>query len=79
MSRLQGVWTAIKADTLSIVAFQLGLFGGMAIYQLLIWPEPLPKTTATYWLMMQLSMILGFFTAMPVNSWLIKHGVKEKM
>jgi hypothetical protein len=79
MSKLQGIWAAVKADTLSILAFQVGLFGGMAIYQLLLWPEPLPKTTATYWMMMQLSMILGFFTAMPVNALLIRMGVKEKM
>lgn len=79
MSKLQGIWAAVKADTLSILAFQMGLFAGMAIYQLLLWPEPLPKTTATYWMMMQLSMILGFFTAMPVNALLIRMGIKEKM
>ena len=79
VGRLEGIWAAIKADTLSILAFQLGLFAGMAIYQMLIWSQPLPKSTATYWLMMQLSMILGFFTAMPVNNWLINKGLKEKM
>lgn len=51
----------------------------MAIYQQLIWNPGLPKTTATYWMMMQLSMILGFFTTAPMNSWLIKNGFKEKM
>jgi hypothetical protein len=30
-------------------------------------------------MMMQLAMILGFFTAWPVNAWLIRIGVKEKM
>ena len=79
VGKIKGIWAAIKADTLSILAFQMGLFGGMAIYQMLIWSEPLPKSTATYWMMMQLSMILGFFTAMPVNSWLIRKGLKEKM
>lgn len=79
IGKLQGVWAAIKADTLSIVAFQAGLFGGMAVYQRLIWNPGLPKTTATYWMMMQLAMILGFFTAMPVNAWLIRKGLKEKM
>jgi hypothetical protein len=79
VSRRQGIWAAVKADTLSIVAFQVGLFAGMVVYQMVLWSEPLPKTTATYWMMMQLSMILGFFTAMPVNSWLINKGVKEKM
>jgi hypothetical protein len=79
VGKIKGIWAAMKADTLSILAFQVGLFAGMAIYQMLIWTEPLPKTTATYWMMMQLSMIVGFFTAMPVNSWLIRKGFKEKM
>ncbi len=79
IGRLKGIWAAMKADTLSILAFQVGLFAGMAIYQELLWPHPLPKTTATYWMLMQLAMILGFFTAMPVNNLLIKRGLKEKM
>lgn len=76
---LAGLWAAIKADTLSIVAFQIGLFAGMAIYQTLIWSHPLPKDTASYWFLMQLSMVLGFFTALPVNAWLVRSGVKESM
>jgi hypothetical protein len=79
MGRLEGLWAAIKVDTLSIVAFQVGLFAGMALYQEVIFSPGLPKTTASYWLMMQLAMILGFFTALPVNSWLIRRGLKEKM
>ena len=76
---VEGIRAAIKADTLSILAFQVGLFAGMAFYQLVLWSPPLAKTTATYWLMMQLSMIVGFFTAMPVNAWLVRRGLKEKM
>ncbi|GAB3918009.1 membrane protein [Microlunatus endophyticus] len=76
---LQGIKEAIKADTLSIIAFQIGLFAGMIIYQLFLFSNPLPKTTATYWFLMQLSMTLGFFTAYPVNRWLIRRGVKEAM
>jgi hypothetical protein len=30
-------------------------------------------------MMMQLAMIIGFFTAWPVNSWLVRAGAKEKM
>jgi hypothetical protein len=41
VGRLRGVWLAIKADTLSIVAFQLGLFGYMALYHLVLWQPPL--------------------------------------
>ena len=79
VGKVKGIWAAIKADTLSILAFQVGLFAGMAIYQELVFPPGLPKTTAAYWMMMQLAMILGFFTALPVNAWLIRIGIKEKM
>lgn len=76
---VRGVWAAIKADTLSIVAFQVGLFAAMAVYQLVIFHPGLAKTTATYWFMMQLAMIIGFFTAIPANLWLIEKGWKEAM
>ncbi len=34
VGRLDEIWYAIKADTLSILAFQVGLFGYMALYHL---------------------------------------------
>jgi hypothetical protein len=71
-----GLRAAIRADTPSIVAFQVGLFAGMAAYQLLIFRPPLPKTTASYWFLMQVSMVFGFFTAYPVNRWLIRVGCR---
>jgi len=79
VGRLEGVWLAIKADTLSIVAFQVGLFGYMALYHLVLWQPPLTVASPTYWFMMQIGMIIGFFTAWPVNVWLIRRGWKEKM
>lgn len=79
LSPLRGIWAAMRADTLSIVAFQIGLFAGMAAYQLGIFDPELSKSTASYWFLMQLSMILGFFTAYPVNRWLIAVGWKERM
>jgi hypothetical protein len=79
IGRLQGIWAAIKADTLSIVAFQVGLFGYMALYHLVFWQPPLSVASPTYWFMMQVGMIVGYFTAWPVNAWLIRHGWKEKM
>lgn len=79
VGRLQGIWAAIKADTLSIVAFQVGLFGWMALYHLVLWQPPLTVASPAYWLMMQVGMVIGFFTAWPVNAWLIKMGWKEKM
>jgi hypothetical protein len=74
-----GIWAAIKVDTLSILAFQVGLFFGMWAYQDVIFSPGLPKTTAAYWMLMQVSMIIGFFTAWPVNVLLVRTGMKERM
>ncbi|MFF7980163.1 DUF4396 domain-containing protein [Streptomyces sp. NPDC007901] len=79
LSVAQGLWAAVKADTFSIVSFQIGLFAGMWIYQEALFAPGLAKTTAAYWLLMQLAMILGFFTAWPVNGWLVRAGWKERM
>ena len=71
---------AFKADVVSLSAFEVGLFGWMAITQLVLFTNPhLFPDTATYWLMMQIGMVLGFLTTYPVNIWLINRGVKEAM
>lgn len=78
--KLKGIWSAIKVDTASIVAFQAGLFGWMAIYMLVIWPDHGIKIDSPdFWFQMQIGMILGYFTAWPVNKWLVSRGIKEKM
>jgi Domain of unknown function (DUF4396) len=79
VGRLEGVWQAVKADTLSIVAFQLGLFAFMGLYHLVLWQPPLSTASSGYWMLMQAGMIVGFFTAWPVNVWLIRRGWKERM
>ena len=79
IGKLQGIWAAVKADTLSIIAFQIGLFAGMFLYQQVLFAPGLPTTSAAYWMFMQLSMIAGFFTAWPVNVWLLRVGWKERM
>jgi hypothetical protein len=79
VGKLQGVWQAIKVDTASIVAFQLGLFGWMALSHFVIWQPPLQTDTSGHWFMMQLGMIVGYFTAWPVNRRLVRSGSKEKM
>lgn len=72
---------AIKADTLSIVAFQIGMYAFMALmlYKLFPAPHRLTPFDATYWLMMQMAMICGFATTCPMNRWLMRTGMKEKM
>ncbi len=35
--------------------------------------------TPEFWLTMQIAMTVGFLTSYPVNWWLLKAGLKEKM
>lgn len=75
----RGIVQALKADVLSLTAWQLGMYGWMAIATFLIFRHEIPKTTAVFWFMMQIAMWLGFLTSYPVNWWLIRSGVKEAM
>jgi hypothetical protein len=80
MSVRDAVWRAIRADTLSLVAFEVGLFGWMALVFFVLLAHPhLTPFDATYWLMMQIGMTLGLATTYPVNIWLVRHGVKHAM
>jgi hypothetical protein len=73
-----GIRAAIKADTLSLIAYEVGMFAWMGISQKLLFPG-LEPVTWTFWFMMQIAMMLGLGTTVPMNWWLIRHGVKEPM
>lgn len=76
----QGILAAIKADTLSILAFQVGMYAWMALVFFVLIPSPhLTPFDPRYWLMMQIGMVCGFATSYPMNWWLIKIGLKEAM
>ncbi|MFZ2014302.1 MAG: DUF4396 domain-containing protein [Nocardioides sp.] len=77
----KGIAAAAKADILSLTAFEVGLFGWMALTSLVFFPAPhhLQADSPVYWFMMQIGMCLGFLTAYPVNAWLIRRGIKEAM
>jgi hypothetical protein len=75
----EGLAAALKADTLSLVAFEIGLFGWMILVQLVLFPAHLHPDEPTFWFMMQIGMALGFLTAWPVNWWLVRAGIKERM
>jgi hypothetical protein len=79
----QGIWQALKADTLSLSAWQVGMYGFMAIAQFWLFRSVLGVRLEVdmpeFWFMMQIAMLAGFVTAYPVNWWLIKSGIKEKM
>ena len=78
-----GIWAAIKADTLSLTAWQVGMYGFMALADFYLFGSLLGTRlrvdTVEFWFMMQIAMICGFLTASPVNWWLIRAGLKEKM
>jgi hypothetical protein len=75
----QGLWAAVKADTLSLTAWQVGMYGWMAVAVFLIFGHELGKTDPVFWFMMQVAMLFGFLTFYPVNWWLLTAGLKEKM
>jgi hypothetical protein len=71
---------AIKTDTLSIVAFQVGMYAWMALVYFKLFPGPhLTAFDPRYWVMMQVAMVCGFATSLPMNWLLIRVGLKEKM
>lgn len=80
LGRRDGVAAAAKADALSLLTFEIGLFGWMAFMQFVLFTDPhITPAHPAYWLLMQVGMILGFATAWPVNVWLIRRGIKESM
>jgi hypothetical protein len=78
LSGWAGIKAALKADTVSLIAFEVGMFAWMALTQVWFHPELRP-TTPAYWFMMQLAMLVGFVTAYPANCWLIRKKLKEAM
>jgi hypothetical protein len=83
LSPLPGIWAAIKADTLSLTAWQVGMYGFMAIAAFAIFKPAfgveLKPSMPEFWFMMQIAMLCGFASSYPVNWWLIRSGLKEAM
>lgn len=79
----KGLWQAVKADTLSLTSWQVGMYGFMAVAHFWIFKQvlnhELKTNTPEFWFMMQIAMLFGFATAYPVNWWLLRRGIKEKM
>jgi hypothetical protein len=76
----QALIAAIKSDTLTVTSFEIGMFSWMALVFFVFFPHPhLKPTEASYWFMMQIAMVCGFITSLPVNRWLLKTGIKEVM
>jgi len=77
----KGLIEAAKADIAWLTAFEIGVFGWMALMYFVFFPAPHHLTPAgpVYWFLMQVGMIAGFVTAWPANAWLIRAGVKKAM
>ena len=78
-----GIVAAVKADTFSLTAWQVGMYGFMAIAYFLVFRQILGAKLETsmpeFWFMMQIAMLCGFCTSYPVNWWLLQRGMKEPM
>jgi hypothetical protein len=75
----EAILLAVKADALSLIAFEVGLFAFMALMRFALFTPPLTPDQPAYWFMMQIGMVIGFATSYPMNWWLIRKGVKEAM
>lgn len=79
----KGIVAAVKADIASISAWQIGMYGLMAVIQFSWYRSDFggiaEVNSPEFWFAMQLSMLAGFCTSYPVNWLLIRAGLKEKM
>ncbi len=79
LSPARGLLAALKADSLSLSAWQVGMYGWMAVVTFVLFGQELDKGGPVFWFMMQLAMLAGFATSYPVNWWLVRTGIKERM
>jgi Domain of unknown function (DUF4396) len=68
---------------LSLTAWQVGIYGFMAIAFFVVFRAglgvELEVNSFEFWFMMQIAMMVGFLTSYPANWWLIRRGFKERM
>jgi hypothetical protein len=76
-----GLKAAAKADFISLTFFEVGLFAWMAIMMFVLFPAPhsLMPSSASFWFLMQIGMIVGYATSWPANVWLVNRGIKVPM
>jgi hypothetical protein len=83
LSVREGLVEAAKADALSLTSWQIGMYGFMAFAQFIVFRRifgvRVTVNTPEFWFAMQIAMLAGFATAYPVNWWLIRTGIKERM
>lgn len=77
MTRREALMAAVKADTLSLMAFELGLFAWMAAVH--AFSPYLHSNNVVFWFFMQIGMTIGFATTYPANWLLVRWGIKGGM
>jgi hypothetical protein len=75
----QALKDALKADAASLTAWQVGMYGWMAVATFVLFGHELKPSSIVFWFMMQLGMLAGFLTSYPINWLLLRKGVKEAM
>lgn len=65
---------ALLIATVAVLAFDLGMGATMLLVAFVL---GYPPTTAAFWLVMWGGIILGFLTAYPVVSWLLRRGTPQ--
>ncbi len=71
---------SIKADFLSLSAWQLGMYAFMGSALFWIFKDvQISKLSVQFWFLMQMAMAVGFIFAYPVNIILVKMKIKEPM
>ncbi len=77
-----GLIAALKADSLSLTCWQIGMYGFVAFAHFYLFGDllkvRLEVASVEFWFMMQIAMLAGFVTAYPANWWLISRGIKEQ-
>jgi hypothetical protein len=71
-------WRALKVDFLSLTAWQVGMYGWMALV-IFVWFGRIEPSHVEFWFLMQVAMACGFVTAFPMNWWLVRAGIKTAM
>src|SRR5271166_2034955 len=77
LSLADGLKQAVKADALALTAWQIGMYGFMAVASLMfrrVFDLPFVVNSFEYWFMMQIAMLCGFVTSYPVNWMLVRSG-----
>ncbi|WOO43477.1 DUF4396 domain-containing protein [Rubellicoccus peritrichatus] len=75
-------WLAVRktffAETVSMNMVMLGMFPSMLLLKLII-PNADSPYNAEFWFLMSMATIVGMATAYPINSWMVRRGLKHGM